>query len=59
MNKLTYEQKEILYDEGYYMFKAPPVYSGNWNKYDWINFIDTYGGWLDHKFIKDGGEFDD
>lgn len=59
MSDLTYEQKEILYQEGYYLFKAPPVSANYWSEKDWINFVDTYGGWLDHKFIKDGGSFDD
>lgn len=59
MNNLTFEQKEILFRDGYYAFKAPPVCPEQWTFRDWINFIDTYGGWLDHKFIQDGGEFND
>lgn len=33
------------YKAGHYRFKAPPVYSGNWDDAAWVAYIDAYKGW--------------
>ena len=46
---LSQEQKVILYEQGSYCFKVPPVYTGNWNSAAWIKWIDYSGKWLINK----------
>ena len=33
------------YDRGLYCINAPDVYTGRWDTYDWINYIDSHGHW--------------
>ena len=31
--------KSTAYDAGYYTMKVPPVQTGLWSRYDWINYV--------------------
>lgn len=33
------------YDRGLYVMEVPPVYTGRWDTYDWIKYIDVHGVW--------------
>lgn len=45
MPTLTPEQKRVLYKNGHYVFRPPPVPSANWDTDAWIRFIDSGHGW--------------
>ena len=41
----TYEEKCKMYENGEYMFQAPPVCHASWTIDSWIKWIDTSGKW--------------
>lgn len=43
------EGKIKLYENGNYIFKAPPVCTAKWTPDSWIKFIDSYNGFLYQK----------
>ena len=46
-DQLSYEEKIDKYEQGEYIFKAPPVCSAGWSVGSWIRFIDSYNGWVE------------
>lgn len=45
-NKLTTDEKIILYTNHKYKFPPPSVCCAGWSDYDWIKYIDECGEWI-------------
>ena len=45
MIEFTQSEKRIMYKNGQYQFKAPPVCTAQWDIDAWIKFVDTCNGW--------------